>query len=978
MMQFVHSTLSPQHRLKHCVLLSQKLKKSFDALLVYEKFVDILSVEECESGFEFKLFQTIPIETPLLWIESLGDFILSFTSNFQFLISRYDSSMSRVASLDMSFLEEDGLSQLSYFLLSNSKHYFFVSGKTDHFYIIKIDDFQNLETRPFYMDSAEILDVTVANEPNCFVLYVRMNISDGGSKTFFIIFNAETLSVVREEMPPEDFIGFIQSTDSSKTTGGVIKKNLIEIAPKLSNPISSPIQLYSKIESGIFVCQLQSNELLVTEVDTKTITTISEAPKFDQIYVLPGKIALCCNEENNMFIGLHTIKRLSRRPQSTAKQVPFKSLEVLFEIKKNPISIQNIIYQYPKDPSEDGNLILSSNDMIYSLKNEFHIETEKAQCKVDDSSTLFAPVPDVIMSSTNTETKLLYGEVEISKKPTIAVLYVFSKHVQVCPNEIFEIDGEVLYKTASNKKIKFATGYGSRLLLALENGHVLLFHATFNDKTQIVFDDFHLATMCKLYIALCDQNTVFLYDFEFNQFADYTFPSTISSMIFCNDGRELFVALHCGAIVRISENSVNYLFTLNPDPVFLTLKSYEKFLLIFDQEESILYVYDDSRLIKTDIKDVDSIFASYSYDEELDAELNICFTKRKKQYSVVFPVHEYTTFYQCEKIKEIQNPIFFQFKDSITKTLFAFTEFNKLTTIINYDTKEEYFQIPDSVSCFTTCQKLLFVGFNRQIIALEYEKSKLEHIYTLQLDQKPLFLSSFYSMIAIGFQNEIKIAEIKCELHDEIDIHINDITLSLKAPLKSLITNGLTWAILENSTILTLTFNQKLDQFEILALGEYSNLEKFCIVDNYTIAAVKDLHIILFIRMPEKRINPVDNKTPPSFEIVGKFDAREEITSLQMVGEALIYATCDGTIHSLTVCNQFSKFRAMLEYQIKLQTEIHKLFALSVENDNSLWNQANVFDSDIVNVLPYQTHNVLSEQERCDMLMIQERWKILF
>ncbi|OHT11078.1 hypothetical protein TRFO_04013 [Tritrichomonas foetus] len=986
-MQFIHSTISNQPIIHHCVLLTIKSKKSFDILLVYEKYAEFVAVGESDSGLEFQTFQKIMIEKPLLWVEACNDFIFSFTLDNYLLISKYEYSLTRVASLDMNGLNysiQDGfLEQFCVFLFSRSKNYLLIScvNKTDHLFIINVEDPTNPMLEQINLQPNTILlDATVSLEQHTFILWTETFFLDGTVQFNFQHLNAETLTFSKTELMPQDFVGFIPSHDTTRTITAVFKQNSIEITSKHPIPITSPVSSYSKFVHGLFLCQFDSNEILMATSDPKLTANIIGAPKFDRIWVLPGKIALMCNFEQSLFIGFNKMKRLSRSVKSSIKQVQFKSLRVVLDLKMNPYPINNVFFD-----NQTSEILISTSSGVCTLSNDAHIEIGRSSIKADDSSQLFAPVPDLVMQSNEHETRLILGEADVSREPTLSVLYFYSKHIQVCKNEINEIDGDNLFE--SDLDIKCAASNGLRLIVGFQNDHISIFHASFNDTSELYYPGLTNVAICHSYFAVSTQFKVSLFDFNLRMFAEFPFPSPPVSMIFRNDGKELFVSLHCGAIIRISENSADYICTLSKDPIFLQLKEVEHILLI---SATNLYVYAHARLIKTDLTNYDSICASYTDEEDsLPFELKICFVQKKRLYTIdaeELPYH----YHFVLKDTNFLNPHLFRFQNDV----FAFVE--KIendqtlsTYIYDYRSKEEQVRLPNQVSCYTCCQNYIFLGVGFQLVCLEKREFKNNQIsselvddngnhqpklipkYIIDLSEQPRALSSFYDSILIGFDKELKIADIGPN-----SIDFRHISLKVVSPIKSIVSNGYPWIVLQNDTVFTITFNKNMDQFEILASNQYVNLNHFIAIDDRTVAFVHNHQSIVFLRLPEKRTKICLNQ--PKYEILGNYHAFQEITALEKVGDAIIYFTDNGSVHALTVCNQDASFRVLLNSQVKIRNEILTLFALSDPNEIGIWNQMNVFDADILDILTSQSNDVRDECERCNLIMITERQKILF
>ena len=86
----------------------------------------------------------------------------------------------------------------------------------------------------------------------------------------------------------------------------------------------------------------------------------------------------------------------------------------------------------------------------------------------------------------------------------------------------------------------------------------------------------------------------------------------------------------------------------------------------------------------------------------------------------------------------------------------------------------------------------------------------------------------------------------------------------------------------------------------------------------------------------------------------------------------------DGSVHSLTCCNQDTRYRIMIANQLKIRTEILNLFAFSEPSDDVICNQYNVVDGDLLDTFKNQNHNVKNEQDIMDSIFMIERQKILF
>lgn len=1134
MLQFVHSTVSRQPRIKHCVLLSPTPRISFESLLVYEKFAEIIYVEVKDSSYDFKTIQTIPVETPLRWIDSCNEYLFSFTETNKLIISHnphFNSSLSKISSLDFSIsLEPSGRPEnFQFFCFSRSKNFLVISSKTNHFFVIDISDLFNLEMEPFFFEEDfTIVDITFSPEQNGFIFLVEINEAnppndeqaeqgnqnlnenepqnheenqnegdnlstnirseneeyeneendneksedkdeeedndndnvtendnenesdneenesdadeeesdDDKSKKSkkrrsqqaskaqnqkkhsqqkkthqkksqnqknnenkkqkkiksnqkFIFFDAKTFSITKADPVYEDFIMFLPTNDTSRSFS-FVRENAIEINSKQQININSPVRIISKINLGIFACQLESNEIVLVGSDFKAPLFISEAPKLENIYILSNTVILLASQEKNYYIELHKIKRILSKKGSSAKNIQFKSLKsnktypIIKEINLNPIPTFSEELTFPKDVflnssslyfnNKESKLLFSTDSGIYHLSSDVHIETGKSKCKVDDMTDIFAPVSDVVLASNGRESRVVYGEAEISKKPTIAVLYFASKHIQVHKDGIDEINDETLYESKSNK-IKCAASNGIRLIVGHEDGRIILFHGSFNEFDEMNIPNLINLAICGTHFAVLEPSKVSLYDFALQNFAEYSIPSYPVSMVFLNNGRELYISLHCGAIMKISENTVSYPCYFNKDPKILQTKECESALFVLDE---YLYIYLHSRLIKTDLTNITAICASYDEDEPL--VLNICFLQNEDKHKRLFIIKfdEITYSYKLNKIDyKYTNPKLFEFCGN----LYAFTEYyneeddTQSSIIIDFESKETLIQIPEKITCYTINEDhgYLFLAAGNTIYCFNYYDNTLNTKFKVELENKPIALGSFYNSISIGFSNCIKIADFQ---EDSLKFH--NISLDLVSPLKSIISNGFCWAILDNSTIFTYIFNYKLDQFEIICYGHYNYItfSQFCIIDSRTIAAVADKTNIYFFRTPERLSTSSIGKH--SLDVIGKYNAFQEILTLKIVGDAIIYVTVDGSVHSLTCCNQDTRYRIMIANQLKIRTEILNLFAFSEPSDDVICNQYNVVDGDLLDTFKNQNHNVKNEQDIMDSIFMIERQKILF
>lgn len=792
----------------------------------------------------------------------------------------------------------------------------------------------------------------------------------------FIFFDAHSFSIVKTDPVYDDFVGFIPTMDPSRSLSLFVKKDSIEISSKHQVCVSSPVQIYSNYIFGIFACQLESNDILITGTDPKGTLIITDAPKFENMWILQNTVMLLTTYDKNYYIELQKIKKATNKKGSSAKSVQFKALKIIKEIELSPIPTFSTDSNFSNSCSlffdqRESKLLFSTDSGLYRLSSDVHIETGKNKCKVDDTNSIFAPVSDVVIGSNDRETHVVYGEVDISKSPTVAVLYFASKHIQVHRDGINEFN-DPLYECTSNHIICAASN-GIRLVIGHDDGLIILFHSSFNEYDEMRIAGFTNLAICGTHFAVSEPSQISLFNFAMERFQAYQIPSYPISMVFVNYGRELYASLHCGAILRISENSVSYPCYFNKDPILLQTKESESSIFILDE---FLYIYNHSRLIKTDLTNINAICSSYDEDEPL--VLNICFLQKKRLFIIKYDETPYL--YSFNKIKfEFYNPKLFEFCGN----LYAFTsdlshendDEIESSMIIDFDSKKILIHIPEAITCFTINENhgYLFLAAGKSIYCITCLEDTLDVLYKIELENMPIALGTFYDSIVIGFNNEIKIADFQ-----EKSLKFHNISLELVSPIKTIITNGFCWAILENSTIFTFIFDDKLDQFEIICYGHYNNssFSQFCIIDSCTIAVVTDKTKIIFFRIPKRlSASSIDKHT---FDVIGKFNAYQEISSLSLVGDAIIYVTADGSVHSLTCCNQDSKYRMMLSSQLKIRNEIMSLFSISEQSDDELWNQYNVVDSDILDTLKNQEHRVKNEQDIMNSILFTERQKIIF
>lgn len=1121
MLQFVHSTVSRQPRIKHCVLLSST-KVSFEVLLVYEKFADIISAEVKESSYDFKIIQTFPIETPLRWIDVCNEHIFSFTETNKLLIlndCNSKSPLAKIASVDFSFFLDpsDNLENFQFFCFSKSKDFLLISSMSNHFFVVDISDPSNTEMRPYYFEEdLTIVDVSISIDKDLFIFLVEINeentndqaesenkdqpeneaqkeedndenqnkaetenpnannqedennendnersegkeeedngnendidndnsendndsdtdendsdldeeesedeksrrskkkksqtkkssksskrqsqskkshqhqsqkSEDNQNKTIrsnqkIIYFDAQSFSVINTDPVYDDFMGFIMPLDTSRAFTLLVKKEYVEINPKYRVPIKSPVRICSKFNLGTVACQLESDEIIVTGSDAKTTLFITDAPRLDNIWIIQNSVLLLASQDKNYYVELHKIKRNTNKKGSS--KIQFKSLKIIKEINLNPIPTFSIDANLPKNScslffdKRQSKLLFSTDDGIHYLTNDAHIDIGKYECKTDEFDEIFAPVSDVVIGSNDHETRVICGEVDITKTPTVAVLYFATKHIQVHKDGINEFN-DILYE-CSTSQIKCAASNGIRLAVGHEDGHIILFYNSFLEFDAIDIPGFTNLAICRTHLAVSEHFKISLFNFALEKFAEYPLPSYPISMQFINYGRELYASLHCGAIIRISENSVTYPFYFNKDPKILLTKESESSLFILDE---YLYIYSQSRLIKTDLTNISAICSSYDEDEPLI--LNICFLQNKRLYIIKY--NEISTLYTFNRMDfKYPNPKLFEFCNNLYAIINDVSDEDESENeaekesaiIIDYETCDKLIGFPEIITCYTINEehKYLFIVSGNTIYCINYIEDTLSIKYKVELEKKPLGIGTFYNEITIGFDNEIKIADLQ---EDSLKFH--NISIELNSPVKTIIQNGFCWAVLEDSTIFSYIFNDKLDQFEVICYNQFKNMSfnQFCIIDSCTIAAVANQTNIIFLRIPKRLAASSADKS--TFDIIGRFNAFKEIASINLVGDAIIYVTIDGSVHSLTCCNQDTRYRIMLANQLKIRNEILDLFAISEPNDEEIWNQYNVVDSDVLDTLKNQDHCVKKEQDIMNNILYIERRKIIF
>lgn len=1130
MLQFVHSTVSKQPRIKHCVLLSSTSKASFEVLLVYEKYADIIYAEIKDSSYDFKTIQTFPIETPLRWIDVCDKYIFSFTETNKLLISNncnFESSLSKISSLDFSFFldQSDDPENFQFFCFSKSKNFLLISSKSNHFFIVDISNPLETELRPFFFEeNFTIIDVSISNDQDSFTFLVEINDEnandedkaesenksenetqkndeqqnkedsqnqnetettnannqedeneersegkeeeDNGnendndnennnnnnsendnesdseendsdndeeeseeekskkgkkkknqakkttknqkkqsqpkkshqhqsqkneenqSKTIksnqkIIFFDAQSFTIVKTDPVYDDFVGFIIPIDTSKSFTLHVKKQSIEINPKSRIHINSPVRICSKFNIGIFACQLESNDILVTGSDTKAAFNITDAPILDNIWIIRNTVLLLSTNNKNYFIELQKVKRNTTKKSSSSKGVQFKNMKIIKEVDLNPIPSFSIDSNHPDSDLNNPNslffdrkqskLLFSTDSGIYYLSNDACIETGKWKSKADDISEIFAPVSDVVVGSNDRESRVIFGDAEIVTSPTVAVLYFASKPIQVTKDGINEFN-DILYECTSSQ-IKCAASNGIRLVIGHEDGRIILFHNSFNEFCSIDIPEFTNLAICRTHLAISEPFKITLYNFALEEMSEFPLPSYPISMVFLNYGRELYASLHCGAIIRITENTVTYPCFFNKDPILLKTRDSGSSLFILDE---YLYIYNNSRLIKTNLTNITAICSAYD-DEDDPLILNICFIQAKRLYVIKY--QEISSSYSLKKIDfNYSSPKLFEFCDNFYAIVNDVNEEeeeeeNISSIIIDLETKKTLIGIPDNITCFTINKdhEYLFLAADKSIYCINFNEGKLNIQYKVELEKTPIAIGTFYNEISIGFDNEIKIADFQ---EDSLKFH--NISIELDSPIKTIVPNGFCWAILKDSKIFSYIFNDKLDQFEIICHDQYKNMsfDQFCVIDSRTIAAVENMTSIIFLRIPQRLSEiSLDKHT---FDIIGRFNAFQKIVSICLVGDAIIYVTIDGTIHSLTCCNQDTRYRTMLDCQLKIRNEVLNLFAISEPNDDEIWNQYNVVDSDILDSLKNQDHCVKNEQEIMNSILFIERQKIIF
>lgn len=1035
MMQFVHSTISKQNRLEHCIHLSSTSKTQIQLLLVYQKYVEITCFSLFDSPFEYHTLQTIPIESPIQWIVNQDNFIFVFTQNLHLLImngtAESNSLFKLISSLDLSMSYQIlPKIRFQFFVFSASKNFLFISSKSDEFFIVKLKDISNPAAKVFPLDGSHVIDVSFSQEPNVFIILIEKNsendqkaaneqeqdnqhkeserkeqeicneeekasqetteieeeeeeaqenpitdIKKDNQKTEkpenteprfkenqqFLYFDADSLKIIKAEPVPEDFCGFIPSSNCSSPISPYFKNRSIVISNKQSVDIDSPIRCSSRINNGLFAGQLESNKLIFMSDDLKTVQAFSEFPPLEQVWPVSNQCLICRTETKTLYIGIPKLKKTS---SSTKKSGPkngyFKSLKIFHEIEYNP-RIRSIFW----NKNENTLLVNTKNDGLYKLTNTICVDEGKPRAgRADNITSIFSPEPNLVIGSNET-TQVLSGDAKVCKIPTVAVLTVKSSYYQVYSNGIKDINETSKSVYDSAKPITCAASNGVQLVLGHEDGTVILFHGLFSDYDSITLSHVCGVSICEKYLVISQMNSVSLYDFSLNKFKEFPMPSQPGSMAFCNHGRELYVGLHCGAVLRITEQTTTYIGFFNEDPQVISPRESQSLVLIMSDS---LYIYSNSHLVQTDLTEIDCISACL--ENKSPWNIILYFIKNKRLYSSTIGNVDYH--YRMEKIdnqppKEIQTVFEFNQKFYVISHI----EENS-SMLINFQDTQDTLPIDGIIKCFSIDDDRLFLSVSNLIYVLKEIESKLVIQFTYQLDSQPVALSNFYNSLIIAFPNEIKIAKVESNT-----LRFDKTTFNLKSPMKTIVSNGLPWVILEDSTVFIFTFNFRLSQFEIICYAQFKHMSfgKFCIIDDRTIAAVSDLRHIYFLRMPERTAQSSNNCT---LTVAGQFNSPEPIVDIQRVNDTIVYITNNHEVHLLTCCNQDTKYRRMLVSQRKLITEIRRVFTFSEYHENSVCEQYNVVDADLSNTFRYPPSEIKDDQEAFNSILLSENQKILF
>ncbi|EAY01856.1 hypothetical protein TVAG_003110 [Trichomonas vaginalis G3] len=898
--------------------------------------------------------------TSITWGTFNENYIWTLNSENLLTISDFKKQFRKIASVQLDKSPEP----YNLFETTNDLKTVLISYKGADFCYIFSFNKDTIDVNIKVLHEMKLLDATAGSTLNTFQILI---VED--DKQDVLILNHKTLETTSKDLE-NTASGIISYKNSKATVLAFLYPDKVE-NPSKKNPVEldSPMVVHSNVFKSRIIIQDEENHIRGIDINNMSLDIDLEAPKLNQIFLLPNNLAfgVCDNGDNIIF---------TVNPSQEAETMQDNTVLDL----ESPLSIKSATIFHKKLYAADTRGVFSYEYSEFPRENNVPYETQPPFRLFTESMDSYAISSENGTEIIGNEDVIPYGQ------GRLLGLYEINEN-----NSIF-IYEDGIYQKESSKKIALrrctACDYmDERLLIAFDHRKLVIFQISDFKKvgqtTIDIADDTVITavaisenfTASSHYYENTGIASIILMDNEFNTKADIDVPSRVTSMIFVEEGKKLFVGMFNGTVLSTETNENGelikhtYCYIGNPciDVFFIRNPANDDEFFFADER---LYHYYDSTIHEEQFLPMDAfclykdeigvIFLSTAKEGNVTARNFL--TENQSTHSFYIKLSIKNTIYIAlagnygfalcvDNDHEFSIHVFDNENQEITSETFK----GSVSTLIAHESKGRVKII--AADC----------GKSDTIHGIVYEDGKLSLKFTNKFETIISSICMMGHKVIFCTSHTIRVCKF---IEDKLLFTYANTTLC--GNVNMVVTHGrYIWCSVENYGIAVLTYNKKDDCLE--GVGQYKKvtdkITAIAPIDDLTVAFSTERGDIFFTTIDINIVlglNTFDMVSLPQLNICGRINIGRVVVFIFRNGNCIYYLLKDGTLGALLPAPLMTEFRRSERYQFNALSEYSEGVGF-FHPGHSLAAQKGIIDIDFIECLNQQ--NIFPDADHASEVM---------
>jgi hypothetical protein len=901
---FLHSSIASDHRIEHCVVISEKSQSSVNVAILFERSGIMATIGQDVGKVQFEIHESFTLELPLTWIAAINDYLVAFSVSHQLIISEIGPPMRRISLFDMRLTCAETPEPFCHFVISRSREYLVVTGRLDHAMIVRLSEPEHPEMNAVFFPGHEVLSVAPVSSAHDFIV---LAVSPTGAK-HFITFSAETHQVTKIEDADVDVCGFINTDDRFRTFIPMIRRDSVQIRSKDICSIPAGVDFCSDLVHGCFVARLTNDTMVALCNDPKAEATITELPPFRKMWLLPNRVLVTASANYVVCLPKFSTARANDWPVSFSTLVPV-------ELPETPEVRDSVTFR--------GRVYVAGSSDVYEYKRRCKVHLDGPIADVpEDRARLFSLDGDRIVVSSAAGTRSLHGNAAPHPSSTVAMVPYGKKFVQVVSNCLIELNSGV--QVTSDSRIVAAASNNQRFAFIDEDSQVTLFQVLLKQPIVAQFPQKHLTCLAvgDVFVAVGTNDSVLILDQTLGTVGEAgPFPAPCRTAVFRHKGRELLVSLDNGVVLRTLLDAERG-FVGDFVPIFVGRRFLRLLSVRIDGNpifmiDGRLTIYTDDGILKTSMPPFQSLVAAVRR-EEGSVGCMIYVLSDHALYSFSYSQLRSPQFY--DKIEEAPNAIFVTTEDFLFVVARSSDSFRLLALPVQVSSEP----LPGRVLLATGLRnRIVLLLSTSELRVFDFTDHVFRYCFATTLQFQPTQIAFYFKHLFIAFETALYIAFI-----DGDHLRFRPFILALPSPIKSLVVRGFIWAVFEDGRVATLLYEPSSARIEFLAVSHMCGIHAVFPVDDLS-AFVRASDDLYFIRVRLDVFHGFPSREPRDYLELAMLRI-SNVATLCKAGDSVVYFTPTGGVGALIGINCSKRFWELKEIQCTVQRYYQKYIGFSI------------------------------------------------